>query len=94
MSEQLTPTAATDQLDRDAPMPLHAQVSEQIRHRIAIGDWRPGHELPSIRADLGATLADVVREMLLTTTSERQGRAIDKDAGGAGMEVKKQQGYF
>ena len=41
-----------------------------------------------------ATLAEVVQEMLLTTTSERQGRAIDKDAGGAGMEVKKQQGYF
>ncbi|HUQ13769.1 MAG TPA: sulfate adenylyltransferase subunit CysD [Novosphingobium sp.] len=41
-----------------------------------------------------ATLSEVVQEMLLTTTSERQGRAIDKDAGGAGMEVKKQQGYF
>ncbi len=41
-----------------------------------------------------ATLSEVVQETLLTTTSERQGRAIDKDAGGAGMEVKKQQGYF
>jgi len=41
-----------------------------------------------------ATLAAVVQEMLLTTTSERQGRAIDKDAGGAGMEKKKQEGYF
>ncbi|WP_269724239.1 sulfate adenylyltransferase subunit CysD [Novosphingobium nitrogenifigens] len=41
-----------------------------------------------------ATLPDVIQETLLTTTSERQGRAIDKDAGGAGMEVKKQQGYF
>jgi len=41
-----------------------------------------------------ATLPEVVREMLLTTTSERQGRAIDKDAGGAGMEKKKQEGYF
>ena len=40
-----------------------------------------------------ATLNDVIREMLLTTTSERQGRAIDKDAG-ASMEQKKQQGYF
>ena len=40
------------------------------------------------------TLPEVIQEMLLTTTSERQGRAIDKDAGGAGMEVKKQQGYF
>lgn len=41
-----------------------------------------------------ATLPEVIQETLLTTTSERQGRAIDKDAGGAGMEVKKQQGYF
>ena len=41
-----------------------------------------------------ATLSDVVQEMLLTTTSERQGRAIDKDAGDASMEKKKQEGYF
>jgi sulfate adenylyltransferase subunit 2 len=41
-----------------------------------------------------ATLPDIIREMLLTTTSERQGRAIDKDAGGASMEKKKQEGYF
>jgi len=41
-----------------------------------------------------ASLSQVVQEMLLTTTSERQGRAIDKDAGGAGMEKKKQEGYF
>ena len=40
------------------------------------------------------TLPEIIQETLLTTTSERQGRAIDKDAGGAGMEVKKQQGYF
>jgi sulfate adenylyltransferase subunit 2 len=41
-----------------------------------------------------STLPEIIQETLLTTTSERQGRAIDKDAGGAGMEVKKQQGYF
>lgn len=41
-----------------------------------------------------ATIDDVIRETLLTTTSERQGRVIDQDAGGAGMEIKKQQGYF
>jgi sulfate adenylyltransferase subunit 2 len=41
-----------------------------------------------------ATLPDVVQEKLLTTTSERQARAIDKDAGGAGMEKKKQEGNF
>ena len=41
-----------------------------------------------------ATLEDVIRETLLTTTSERQGRVIDKDGGGASMEKKKQEGYF
>ncbi|WP_294191545.1 sulfate adenylyltransferase subunit CysD [uncultured Sphingomonas sp.] len=41
-----------------------------------------------------ATLSEVIQEMLLTTTSERQGRAIDKDAGSASMEKKKQEGYF
>ena len=40
------------------------------------------------------TLPEVIREMLLTTTSERQGRAIDKDAGDGSMEKKKQEGYF
>jgi sulfate adenylyltransferase subunit 2 len=39
------------------------------------------------------TLPDVIREMLLTVTSERQGRAIDHDQA-ASMEKKKQEGYF
>ena len=40
-----------------------------------------------------ATLHEVIQEMLLTTTSERQGRAIDHDSSGS-MEKKKQEGYF
>ncbi|MFC5355644.1 sulfate adenylyltransferase subunit CysD [Azospirillum himalayense] len=39
------------------------------------------------------TLPEIIREMLLATTSERQGRVIDQDAA-ASMEVKKQEGYF
>ncbi|NII12396.1 sulfate adenylyltransferase subunit CysD, partial [Oleiagrimonas sp. C23AA] len=39
------------------------------------------------------TLPKVIEEMLTATTSERQGRVIDKDAG-ASMEQKKQEGYF
>jgi len=39
------------------------------------------------------TLPQVIQEMLLTTTSERQGRAIDHDQS-ASMEKKKQEGYF
>jgi sulfate adenylyltransferase subunit 2 len=41
-----------------------------------------------------ATLSEVIQETLLTTTSERQGRAIDRDAGAGSMEKKKQEGYF
>ncbi len=40
-----------------------------------------------------ATLTEVIQETLLTTTSERQGRAIDHDQA-ASMEKKKQEGYF
>ncbi|DAC39404.1 MAG TPA: sulfate adenylyltransferase subunit CysD [Candidatus Poseidoniales archaeon] len=39
------------------------------------------------------TLPDVIQEMLLTTTSEREGRVIDFDSS-ASMEKKKQEGYF
>ena len=39
------------------------------------------------------TLPDIIREMLLTTSSERQGRLIDSDQA-ASMEQKKRQGYF
>lgn len=39
------------------------------------------------------TLPDIIREMLLTTSSERQGRLIDTDQA-ASMEQKKRQGYF
>ena len=40
-----------------------------------------------------ATLPEIIQEMLLATTSERQGRAIDHDSSGS-MEKKKMEGYF
>jgi sulfate adenylyltransferase subunit 2 len=40
-----------------------------------------------------ATLPEIIQEMLLTTTSERQGRVIDHDQAGS-MEKKKKEGYF
>jgi sulfate adenylyltransferase subunit 2 len=46
----------------------------------------------AIRSD-AATLLEIIEEMLITTTSERQGRVIDQDQG-ASMEKKKQEGYF
>jgi sulfate adenylyltransferase subunit 2 len=40
------------------------------------------------------TVEDIIAEMLASATSERQGRAIDRDGGSASMEKKKQEGYF
>jgi len=39
------------------------------------------------------TLTAIIQEMLLATTSERQGRVIDRDSAGS-MEKKKLEGYF
>ena len=40
------------------------------------------------------SVEDIIAEMLASSTSERQGRAIDRDGGSASMEKKKQEGYF
>src|SRR5258707_6317050 len=40
------------------------------------------------------TVEEIVAEMLASSASERQGRIIDRDAGSASMEKKKQEGYF
>jgi sulfate adenylyltransferase subunit 2 len=61
---------------------------EQIRFR-TLGCY----PLTGATLSAAATLPEIIQEMLLTTTSERQGRAIDHDAA-ASMEKKKQEGYF
>jgi len=40
--------------------PMYLQIMEQIRHRIAVGDWPPGTEIPSIRALAAATKVSVI----------------------------------
>ena len=40
------------------------------------------------------SVEDIIAEMLASSVSERQGRAIDRDGGSASMEKKKQEGYF
>ncbi|WP_350305248.1 sulfate adenylyltransferase subunit CysD [Photorhabdus viridis] len=46
----------------------------------------------AVRSD-AETLPEIIEEMLISTTSERQGRLIDSDQS-ASMELKKRQGYF
>ncbi|KKK81061.1 hypothetical protein LCGC14_2817250, partial [marine sediment metagenome] len=40
-----------------------------------------------------STLTEIIEEMLLSTSSEREGRVIDHDSAGS-MEKKKREGYF
>ncbi len=47
----------------------------------------------AILSDAG-TVEEIIAEMLVSTSSEREGRAIDRDGGSASMEKKKQEGYF
>lgn len=75
----------------DDRMPLHTNekpMMKSVRFR-TLGCY----PLTGAVESTAATLPDIIQEMLLTTTSERQGRVIDHDQSGA-MEKKKQEGYF
>jgi len=75
----------------DERMPLkpgEAPVMKSVRFR-TLGCY----PLTGAVESTAATLPQIIQEMLLTTTSERQGRVIDHDQA-ASMEKKKQEGYF
>jgi sulfate adenylyltransferase subunit 2 len=75
--------------DRFRLAPGEVPVMRSVRFR-TLGDYPLSGAVES-QAD---TIPKVVQEMLLATTSERQGRIIDRDGGDASMEKKKQEGYF
>lgn len=75
----------------DDRMPLHPDetpVMKSVRFR-TLGCYPLSGAIESE----ASTLTDIIQEMLLATTSERQGRLIDFDQA-ASMEKKKQEGYF
>ncbi|HKU14848.1 MAG TPA: sulfate adenylyltransferase subunit CysD [Steroidobacteraceae bacterium] len=75
----------------DERMPLHDGERPQLRWvRFRTLGCYPLTGAVESRAD---TLPAIIQEMLLTTSSERQGRVIDHDSA-ASMEKKKQEGYF
>ncbi len=75
----------------DDRFPLGGQRPEMrmVRFR-TLGDYPLSGAIES-RA---TTVEDIIAEMRTSRSSERQGRAIDRDAGSASMEKKKQEGYF
>jgi len=75
----------------DDRMPLHPgekPMMKSVRFR-TLGCY----PLTGAVESTAATLPDIIQEMLLTKSSERQGRVIDHDSA-ASMEKKKQEGYF
>jgi sulfate adenylyltransferase subunit 2 len=74
--------------DRMPLRPGERPMTKQVRFR-TLGCY----PLTAAIESRAATLPDIIQEMLLATTSERQGRIIDFD-GAASMEKKKQEGYF
>ena len=75
----------------DERMPLHAgevPMMRKVRFR-TLGCY----PLSGAVESNAESLPEIIQEMLLATTSERQGRMIDHDAAGS-MEKKKQEGYF
>ncbi|MBD8548703.1 sulfate adenylyltransferase subunit CysD [Sphingomonas sp. CFBP 8760] len=74
--------------DRFRFLPGETPVERSIRFR-TLGCY----PLTGAVESTADTLPAIIQEMLLTTTSERQGRAIDHDQSGS-MEKKKREGYF
>ena len=75
----------------DERMPLDGEVPTMRKVRFRTLGCYPLSGAVESEAE---TVEAIVAEMLLTKTSERQGRAIDRDAGASSMEKKKQEGYF
>jgi sulfate adenylyltransferase subunit 2 len=73
---------------------LKLRPGEKVEHKMVRFRTLGCYPLTGAVESTADTLPAIIQEMLLTKTSERQGRMIDKDAGGAGMEEKKKQGYF
>lgn len=63
--------------------PMYLQIMEQIRQRVAIGDWAPGHMIPSIRqlaVDIGVSMITIKRAYL---ELEREGIIVTHHGRGS-----------
>ncbi|PNU18591.1 sulfate adenylyltransferase subunit CysD [Geothermobacter hydrogeniphilus] len=72
---------------------LRLHPGEKVEHKSVRFRTLGCYPLTGAVESTAATLPEIIQEMLLTRTSERQGRAIDHDQAGS-MEKKKAEGYF
>jgi GntR family transcriptional regulator len=62
--------------------PMYLQLMEQIRRRVAVGDWAPGQEIPSIRALAASTRVSVITIKRAFLELERQGVIVTRQGRG------------
>ncbi len=79
--------------------PMYLQILEQIRRRIAVGDWPPGQELPSIRALAASSRVSVITVKRAYSDLERAGVIVTRQGKGSfvaddaqlGMKLQQEQ---
>ena len=65
------------------PRPMYLQIKEQIRHRVAVGDWKSGQEVPSIRALAAAVRVSVITVKRAYLELEREGVIVTRHGKGS-----------
>jgi GntR family transcriptional regulator len=65
------------------PRAMYLQIMEQVRHRIAIGDWEAGRELPSIRALAAELSVSVITVKRAYLELERDGVIVTRQGRGS-----------
>lgn len=64
------------------PRPMYLQIMEHVRRRIAVGDWGPGHEIPSIRALAAAARVSVITVKRAYLELEHEGLLVTRQGRG------------
>jgi GntR family transcriptional regulator len=90
--------SATDLLISQADRrPMYLQIIEQVRRRIAVGDWPPGYELPSIRTLAAGLQVSVITVKRAYLELERDGVIVTRlgkgsvvaDSAGLSSELRR-----
>ena len=63
--------------------PMYLQIIEQIRQRIAVGDWQPAYEMPSIRALAASLQVSVITVKRAYLELERDGVIVTRQGKGS-----------
>lgn len=64
------------------PRPMYLQILEQIRRRIAVGEWGPGQEIPSIRVLAASTRVSVITVKRAFLELEHEGLIVTRQGRG------------